>query len=452
MDPMTNNENNDKRIAVIADDLTGANDTGVQFAKQGLKTIVLMGGNIPPRPLEEDVLVVDSQSRALDPEEAYRNVSKAARMFRDRRFGVVFKKIDSTLRGNIGREIDAIMDTCGQELAIVAPAFPKNGRTTVGGFHLLQGAPLEETELARDPKCPITESHLPTLLSKQTVRRVGHVAADDVHAGAEGIRLAMERMLAAGERVIVCDAWRDEHLSMHASAAMRLGKPVLWVGSAGLAECLPQALGLAAAKAGNGAGKDGLAGREAVVVLAGSVSDVTRGQVRMLTRRPGVESVDADPCALLRPDTAGAEIRRCSGAALAAAKAGRDVVITSGNDRESVERTMETASSMGFSSQRTAEMIASAFGLLCREIATNTKLRGLVLTGGDIALSALSLLSATGFQVVEEVAPGIPAGRLKGGPCDGLRVVTKAGAFGDGDALCRAVDCLKRDEPEGNGR
>jgi len=441
---MANNENNDKRIAVIADDLTGANDTGVQFAKQGLKTIVLLGGNFPPRPIEEDVLVVDSQSRALDPEEAYRNVAKAARLFRDRRFGVVFKKIDSTLRGNIGREIDAIMDTCGQGLAIVAPAFPKNGRTTVGGYHLLQGAPLETTELALDPKCPITESHLPTLLSKQTVRKVGHVGEKAVIGGAEGIREAMERLLAADERVIVCDAWQDEHLAMHAAAAMLLGKPVLWVGSAGLAECLPSALGLAASPASERRERADAAGRDAVVVLAGSVSDVTRGQARMLARRPGVESIEADPCALLRPGTADAEIRRCSEAALAAAKAGRDVVITSGDGREGVEKTIGTASTMGLSSQQTAERIASAFGVLCREIATRVDLKGLVLTGGDIALSCCSLLSATGFHVVEEVAPGIPVGRLNGGLCDGLRVVTKAGAFGEEDALCRAVDCLKR--------
>jgi len=449
---MRNVEENDKRIAVIADDLTGANDTGVQFAKQGLKTIVLMGGNSAPRSIEEDVLVVDSQSRALDPEEAYRNVAKAARLFRDRRFGVVFKKIDSTLRGNIGREIDAIMDTCGMELAIVAPAFPKNGRTTVGGYHFLQGAPLETTELARDPKCPITESHLPTLLSKQTVRKVGHVGIKDILSGADGIREAMETMLAAGERVIVCDAWLDEHLSMHAAAAMRLGKPVLWVGSAGLAEYLPLALGLVAAAPGKGTERDDSAGRNTVVVLAGSVSDVTRGQVRMLTRRPGVESIEADPCALLRPETADAEIQRCFAASLEAAKAGHDVVITSGTSREAVERTIETASSMGLSSQRTAEMISSAFGVLCREIATNVKLKGLVLTGGDIALSSCSLLSATGFNVVEEVAPGIPAGLLKGGLCDGLRVVTKAGAFGDEDALCKAVDCLKRDRLERGGQ
>ena len=143
-----------KRIAVIADDLTGANDTGVQFAKQGLKTIVLMGRDFPSGTSDDDVVVMDSQSRSLTPAEAYREVAEMAAQVRDGRFHTVFKKIDSTLRGNIGPEIDAIMDTCGQDLAVVVPAFPKNGRTTVGGHLLVHGAPLETTEAARIPGAP----------------------------------------------------------------------------------------------------------------------------------------------------------------------------------------------------------------------------------------------------------------------------------------------------------
>ncbi|MGE5855892.1 MAG: four-carbon acid sugar kinase family protein, partial [Syntrophaceae bacterium] len=173
---------------VIADDLTGANDTGVQFAKQGLKTIVLMYVPAAPSELDEDVLVVDTQSRALSPTEAYRKVTETALLFKNRdQFQTLYKKIDSTLRGNLGTEIDAIMDACGLELAIVAPAFPANGRMTVGGCHFLGNAPLEATEISRDPLCPVTESHIPTLMAKQTKREVGHVGIKNVLAGAEGI-------------------------------------------------------------------------------------------------------------------------------------------------------------------------------------------------------------------------------------------------------------------------
>jgi uncharacterized protein YgbK (DUF1537 family) len=424
-----------KKIAVIADDLTGANDTGVQFSKQGLRTIVLMGMDHSLLTLDADVVVVDTQSRALPADEAYRQVCEAALLFKDRgQFQAIYKKIDSTMRGNIGKEIDAVMDTCGQELAIVAPAFPKNGRITVAGYHLLQGAPLEATEIARDPKCPIHESHLPTLLAEQTTRKVGHIGIKGTMAGPDGIHAEINKLYAEGRTVIVCDIWQEEHFKAIIQAALRFKKKILWVGSAGLAEYLPSEMGFNAVRAE----------KNPVVVLAGSVSNVTRGQISCLKRRPEISCLELDPCALLQPETASTEIRRCFDAVMKEVKAGKDVVIVSGSSDEIVAMTKDKGSSLSLSSQQTAEAIASALGEICRQIALNVTLSGLVLTGGDTAVSCCSRLSANGIVVVQEVAPGIPVGMLKGGPCDGLRVVTKAGAFGAEDALCKAVDCLKQ--------
>lgn len=438
-----------KKIAVIADDLTGANDTGVQFAKQGLKTTVLMGAQLPPGMIEEDVVVVDSRSRSLTPEEAYRKVAGMAELIRGGGFHTVFKKIDSTLRGNIGPEIDAIMDTCGQELAVVAPAFPKNGRTVVGGYLLVHGVPVEATEAARDPRCPVTESHIPTLFSGQTVRKVGHVGIKSVAAGLGAVQAAMEETFAAGTRVIVCDAWQEDHLRMAAAAAARLNRSVLWVGSAGLAGHLPALLGLAAAAPETNQRKCHPAAAKPVVVVAGSVSNVTRDQVKMLGQRADTVCVEADPCELLKPEAAAQEIARCLELALDAVKSGKDVVITTGCSEGTVDRVGKKSVSLNLSMQRTAEGIAAGLGELCRQIATDATLGGLVLTGGDTARSCCENLSATGIRVVEEVAPGIPLGVLQGGPCDGLWVVTKAGGFGSEDALCRAVDFLKRGKREG---
>ena len=431
---MIRNQNMSNKIVVIADDLTGANDTGVQFSKQGLQTVVLMDLRYMPDVFDEDVVVVDTQSRALTPEAAYQQVSKTAMLFKDKPFKAMYKKVDSTLRGNLGPEIDAIMDTCGQELAIVAPAFPKNGRITVGGYHFLQGVPLEATEIARDPKCPIRESHLPTLLAAQTKRKVGHVDIKSINAGSENILGSMKKMLDQGQTVLVCDVWKEEHLKLIAMSAARIDRHLLWVGSAGLAEYLPLVLDMNAV-----AGE-----KDPVVVIAGSVSNVTRAQIDKLKQRKDITYIEVDPCLLLQQGTANIENRRCFNSVSAAASAGNDVVIASGYCDEVVTKTTDKGLSLGLSCQQTAEEVAAALGGLCREIAENIKLSGLVLTGGDIALSCCNSLSATGFKVAEEVAPGIPIGLLKGGLCDGLRVVTKAGAFGAEDALCKSVDSLKR--------
>jgi uncharacterized protein YgbK (DUF1537 family) len=371
-------------------------------------------------------------------------VANAAVWFRDNQFHLVFKKIDSTLRGNIGPEIDAIMDTCGYGLAIVAPAFPKNGRISAGGYHFLQGIPLEATEIAKDPRSPITETHIPTLLSSQTSRRVGHVGIKSILAGPEGIREAIGKLVARGEEVIVCDAWQDEHLKMLAVAAMRLERQVLWVGSAGWAEYLPSAMGLHAGSVNKAHAAKDSKRPIPVVVLAGSVSRITRAQVRTLKQRPALVHIELNPWATLQKATAAQEIKGRANAALKAIKDGKDVVITSGYRDGMVERTVAKAGLLNLSIQQTAEKIAAAMGKLCRAIAADVALGGLVLTGGDIALNCCRQLSSTGFFVLEEVAPGIPLGRLKDGLCDGLMVVTKAGAFGAEDALCKAVDCLKQ--------
>jgi uncharacterized protein YgbK (DUF1537 family) len=422
------------KIAVIADDLTGANDTGVQFAKQGLSTVVLMGTGHSVGAIEADVVVVDTNSRAVSPEQAYQKAAGAAALFREGPFKTIYKKVDSTLRGNLGSEIDGIMDTCGQDLAIVAPAFPKNNRVTVGGYLLVQGVPLEATEISRDLKCPVKESHLPTLLAGQTKRKVGHVGIKAILAGSDSIVNKLKELMAAGQQVIVCDVWREEQFNDIVKAAVLLNKPVLWVGSAGLAAHIPVP-----------ESDDSAAMAAPVVVVAGSISNVTRGQVSRLNKRSDMVHIEADTCALLRPESASAEIQRCFNNACSGVSAGKDVVITSGYSDETVAKTKDAGSSLGLSSQQTAESVAAAVGELCRQIATNLKLSGLVLTGGDIALSCCTALSATGFKVVKEVAPGIPVGVLKGGFCDGLPVVTKAGAFGDEEALCKSIDCLKHE-------
>ncbi|MDD5169836.1 MAG: four-carbon acid sugar kinase family protein [Syntrophales bacterium] len=434
------------KLAIIADDLTGANDTGVQFAKRGLKTIVLLDADHLRRMPDEEVVVMDTYSRALPPDAAYRKVVETARLFRDScQFPDIYKKIDSTLRGNPGAEIDAIMDVCGQEMAIVAPAFPANGRITVGGYHLLHGVPLEATEISRDPVAPVRESHVPTLLARQAKRKVGHVGIKHILAGPEVIRAAMEEVFVSGMRIVVCDAWQEEHLQMIAAAAVRLEKHLLWVGSAGLAQYLPQVLGLGAEM--RGMEKDRLEEdqleKAPVVVIAGSMSEISRSQVARLQKECAVAVVEADPCALGQPETEATESGRCLGAALHAAKAGSDVVITLGQSAETMGTIHDQGRSSGLSGKQTAAAVADALGGLCRQIAAAVQLSGLVLTGGDIAISSCRHLGATGFRILEEVAPGIPAAILKGGMCDGMLVVTKAGAFGATDALVEAVAWLR---------
>ena len=160
-------------LAVIADDLTGANDTGVQFANRGLSTTVLFSDTeLQSSHLSEDGIVLNSDSRALDFQKAYDIVFKLSTELN--RLGVtsVFKKIDSTMRGNIGQEIDAVMDVFQFKTSFVVPAFPKSKRTTVEGKHYVNGVLLADSEMSNDPSCPVKQSYLPELLEGQSKRDI----------------------------------------------------------------------------------------------------------------------------------------------------------------------------------------------------------------------------------------------------------------------------------------
>ncbi len=423
-----------KRIAVIADDLTGANDTGVQFAKQGLETVVLLGAKNFAAALSADVVVIDTNSRALPAGEARAKAAEAARLVRDGGIGTVYKKVDSTLRGNLGPEIDAIMDECGLKLAVVAPAFPKNGRVTVGGLHLLNGVPVEASEIARDPKMPVRESSVPALLAGQTKRKVASIALKTMLAGEAAIAAELVRLAGEGAGVVVCDAWQDEQLRNLAAAIVASGLAALWVGSAGLAEYLPAASGL------SGRGRR----REPVVVIAGSVSNVTRSQVAKLSERADIAYIMVTPAALLTAARRQAEIDRCYAAAAAAVQDGKNAVLASGYSDDIVAATRSEAQALGLDGQQAGTLIADSLGEIGRLLAENLSLGGLVLTGGDIAVAVCAALGATGLKVTREVAPGVPVGELQGGRREGLKVVTKAGAFGSDDVLVKALEALQQ--------
>ena len=117
---------------MIADDLTGACDSGVQFARYGFKAVVARGGK-QPADTGAELIAVSTDSRNDTPGAARRKVIRACRWMRGQGIHVIYKKIDSTLRGNEGAEIEAAMEACGFPDAVVTPAFPEMGRVVVRG-------------------------------------------------------------------------------------------------------------------------------------------------------------------------------------------------------------------------------------------------------------------------------------------------------------------------------
>ena len=145
--------NTSNYIGIIADDLTGANDTSLQFFVQGCKTQVAFGEEITiDENLKTEVFALSTESRNIEPQIAVERVKKAAEnIFKEYNFEYIYKKIDSVLRGNVANEIITMVEALEYDAAIIFPAFPNEGRTTIGGYQLLKGMPIQRTEFSRDP-------------------------------------------------------------------------------------------------------------------------------------------------------------------------------------------------------------------------------------------------------------------------------------------------------------
>ena len=387
-------------VAIIADDLTGAADTGVQLVRAGYRTAVAFRGAPIPPAKDLDAFALDTDSRAMPAGFAAKRVLEAGGAVKDAR--IVYKKLDSTLRGPVAAELAAALGATGRKCAVVAPAFPSAGRTTVDGVQLVRGVPVHETEARNDPRAPAREGHIPTLIAA-SFPSVCSLGVEDL-ADPATVHRALE-----GARCVVADAARDEDLEALVRAVPDPSE-VLWAGSAGLAHALggvypgPHAGTIPAAPVPV----------RKVLVVVGSLSGVARGQLRSLAEEYGCAAVP------VAADRSGVN-EKVLGAALSK---GACVAVHSAEERDS--------SNAGTVVQTLAEVAA--------RLSEEGLFDALVLTGGETAVGVARRLDAEGIRLEGEVEPGIPVGTFIGpGP---YRVVTKAGGFGEPDTLVRVVERL----------
>jgi uncharacterized protein YgbK (DUF1537 family) len=421
-------------LFIIADDLTGANDVGVQFAKKGLYTISLLKKEHIEQQTEADVVVVNAETRSLNSKKAYQKTKAIAEYLFVYPFPYVYKKIDSTLRGNVGTEIDALLDSNLFEVAIVLPAYPKNGRVTIGGYHIVNDCLLEDSEIAKDPKCPVAESHIPTLIGSQSSRKIGHIDIKQIRKNQ--IVDQIQSSLQQNEQIIVCDGFLQSDLTAVTNALAKCGLNVLWVGSAGLAESFAetfeQQLVHPQKKLNREAKKS-----STVLTIAGSVSAVTRSQIQSLAAQDSVQVVVAEPLYLINNELREQEIKRIIGEIIDVMKKGHAPILTTNDSEETRQLLREWNGKNGL---EIGNMIALSLGQIAASIIAVYKVSGLILTGGDIAYRTFEQLGVESLQIVDEVEEGIPLCEILDGALKGLPVVTKAGAFGNSQSLVNAMN------------
>ncbi len=379
-------------VTVLADDLTGALDTGVQFAGGGrtVRAIWRRGAR------EADVVIADTETRGAPAHTAARVAADWARTAK----GQVYKKIDSTLRGPFAAEARAVAGILGKKGALVAPAFPGAGRTVVDGVLLVHGIPVHEAGFAQDPGSPVTESLVAAVVERQAGGPVGRLRLSEVRQGAVAVAAALERR----RGFVIADAETGADLGTLARALMER-QDWLPVGSAGLAAAWAGDLGFRQppAMAPNLA--------KGYLLVCGSAHPANRRQVRRLAETLGATPAQAEPgdrAAWLR---AQADFERH----------GLAVMITPDRRVDAQE------------AWRVRLQLMEWAALAVR----NWPLSGLYATGGETLRSILEALGVDSLRPVAEASPGvvISEAELPSGRC--LEVVSKAGGFGDDDLLAK---------------
>ena len=403
------------RLAILADDLTGAADTGAPFARAGLVTSIVLAGDPA---LDLDVIVRSTNSRDIDASTAMANNTHAVRELaglpEPHRPRWVYKKIDSALRGHPRDELLAAMAVMGETRALIAPALPAEARTTIGGRHLIDGSPLERTSLGS----PGVPSDLAVLFGRGGGIPVHRLDLDTIRRGEAQIARVLHRFTSG---LLVADAETDRDLLAIARAALNSDLRAI-AGSAGLARQIARILS-------SDRGRSGVTSPEPVagpvLIVAGSQHAATARQVQTLERegypvvRPSQSLLDDHQSS---PDTAISDlVTHLSG--------GRSVVLTTAG---------LAPSPLGpaFVVSRLTDIVASS--------RVQSQVGGLVLTGGDVAAAILTRMGASELRLVGEVRPAMPWALATVPPATTIPVATKAGSFGSDDALLACVHRLTR--------
>ena len=416
------------KLLILADDFTGALDTGVQFSGKGIRTQVVVSSHWVEPDSDCDVMVIDVETRHVPKEKAYEIVNDVCQ--RAVKYGIrcFYKKTDSALRGNVGSELQAAADAVFGKNIVFVPAFPAMRRITVDGVHYIDGIPVKESVFGQDPFEPVMYDRVDELL-RATGYRGGVIGvskaerklqtAEDwkTQASEERRQKAAE---AAKQQLFLYDAETDADLDEIAEAVSKKSDIPILAGCAGFAAKLPELLKLPVKKS------DDVKLKENLVFLCGSVNPITKSQI-VYGEKMGIPRIHLKPEEKLEisywNQPVGLEkIRQL-------AKDGMQHIIIDSNDEEGHNDTMEYAAKKGYSIEDVRVRISETLGYLLKKLIDVGMEGTYLITGGDTLIGFMKAIGVSELEPVNEIRPGCVLTSLNYQDKKHY-VITKSGGFG----------------------
>ena len=422
-------------VGIIADDLTGANDTALQFHIQGAKTKILIDTEyVPLRNETADVWAISTESRNCSAEEAIKRIESTTKNFANRfNFEYYYKKIDSTLRGHIALETLKMLEILEYDTAIIVPAFPQEGRITVGGYHLLKGAPIGRTEIAMDPHSPIIESHVPTLLESQlndeNKNCVGTIGLRTVMNGAGPILIKINKLIKEGKKLIVADATSITDIEQVMLAINKCDKRILPVGTASGAQVLAKMWFSDMEKETETVKIEKLP----KLIVSGTATKITAEQITKLEQSDDHDNVNF--IALELKDILDGVNNDLVARIINNLKSGVTVCVHTSHLIANFDGFSEDSFNAELTKEKLASIITDYLGELTRLILEQIRVI-LITLGGETSYKCCNSIQSRVLALVDEVAPAISLCA----DINGQWVVTKSGNLGKSNTLIDILD------------
>ena len=423
-----------QKYIVIADDLTGSNATSSLFKKIGLRaaSILKLQGDIN---YDVDVISYSTASRGLDKEEAYKKVSEAIKILKNKDVLVYNKRIDSTLRGNIGTEINAMLDNLEDDrIAVVVPAYPDSGRIVVNKTMLVNGVLLENSDAGKDPKTPIKTSCVESLIQKGIKYSSTYFTLSDIEQPIEEIVKKIQEAIKKS-RVLIFDTVNNEDIIKISKAIIHSDINIITVDPGPFTLYYSKELQK----------KNHL--EKKILMVIGSVTATTKKQIEYILQEEDIFLVKMKVEDFFEEESCSKEIERV----ISFIKKGIEsydlfLVTTSPIGDEKKADLQKLAENLNTTVEEISKIIANTLTETVVKILKETeKFEGVYSSGGDITIALLEKLKAIGVEIREEVIPLAAYGRLIGGDFPNLKLVSKGGMVGDEKTIKLCLHKIKND-------
>lgn len=411
------------KALVIADDFTGALDTGVQFRAKGSLVRVADGNAEDLFAVADDIqmLIVDAETRHMTPEKAYETVYNIVKAAVKAGVACIYKKTDSGLRGNIGSELTAVFDAAGGKTVHFIPAFPKMGRITRDGVHYINGVPVAQSVFGQDPFEPVRFSSVKDIIASQshieTLLAGGHVPQE------------------APGGIVIYDAQSDEEM-MHLAQSLKQNNQLSFLaGCAGFAAMLPALLQLERAD-----GHLPPMSRK-LLTICGSINPVTIEQLDV-AENSGIPRIRLGLRQKLDPSWLDSEDGKASvDKWFHLIRSASSSVLDCGGTEENDEMKRLTAE-LNMPLEEVRQRIAMTMGGVLRRLLDRGLEGTLLLTGGDTLLAFMRCIHQNTLMPICELTSGVVLSQIRyGGKTYGL--LSKSGGFGEKTLLLDLAHVLE---------